>query len=380
MTESNARPPEKQAPIGAALPPNFITIAAIITGPDEAGVWHGRAPRGNGEDPAPAYLSLTELRRRNGHDRRVEDARAVRIEDELGRRGVRLRGGGIDRCGPCPVCGGDDRFSINIKKQVWNCRGCSTGGDVIALVQHIDGSDFKGAVETLAGSPCQAAAAGKPKRLYFPYTDEAGVALSREVRLQYPDGSKITWQEAADPDQPGEWIKGEGCMTGVRRVPFELAKLNEGLRNGATIFIPEGPRKCGPLHKWGLYATCNMGGSGAASIWREHAKEFFLPVYNSPVVILPDRDAPGAKSAAIIADALASVGVAVSLLDLISLPNGDAMPPKGDIINWHRAGGTRQQFLDLVKTEARAWEPSEPEYSPDGPSVNAETPRSDSTI
>jgi hypothetical protein len=28
------------------------------------------------------------------------------------------------------------------------------------------------------------------KKLYFPYTDEAGVALSREVRLQYPDGRK----------------------------------------------------------------------------------------------------------------------------------------------------------------------------------------------
>jgi hypothetical protein len=141
-------------------------------------------------------------------------------------------------------------------------------------------------------------------------------------------------------------------MAGVRRVPFELAKLNEGLRKGETTFIVEGPRKCGPLHEWELTATCNMGGSGAAAIWREHAKEFFLPVYNSPVVILPDNDAPCAKSAAIIADALASVGVTVSLLEL---PVG----PKGDIINWIDGGGTRQQFLDLVETEARAWEPGE---------------------
>jgi hypothetical protein len=141
-------------------------------------------------------------------------------------------------------------------------------------------------------------------------------------------------------------------MAGVRRVPFELVKLNEGLRKGETTFIVEGPRKCGPLHEWELTATCNMGGSGAAAIWREHAKEFFLPVYNSPVVILPDNDAPGAKSAAIIADALASVGVTVSFLEL---PVG----PKGDIINWIDGGGTRQQFVDLVKTEARAWEPGE---------------------
>ncbi len=74
---------------------------------------------------------------------------AVRIEDEIARRGIKLVGRGPERCGPRPVCGGADRFSINIKKQVWNCRVCKTGGDIIALVQHIDGCDFKTAMRTL---------------------------------------------------------------------------------------------------------------------------------------------------------------------------------------------------------------------------------------
>jgi hypothetical protein len=76
----------------------------------------------------------------------------VRIEDEIARRCIKLVGRGPERCGPCPVCGGTDRFSINIRKQVWNCRpgkGCGKGGDVIALVQHIDGVDFKTACRTL---------------------------------------------------------------------------------------------------------------------------------------------------------------------------------------------------------------------------------------
>ena len=38
-------------------------------------------------------------------------ARAVRIEDELRRRGITLRGR-TEREGPCPKCGGKDRFSI----------------------------------------------------------------------------------------------------------------------------------------------------------------------------------------------------------------------------------------------------------------------------
>jgi DNA primase len=69
--------------------------------------------------------------------RLIEQARAVRIEDEIQRRGIKLRGNGVDRCGPCPQCGGDDRFAINIKKQIFNCRGCGAKGDVISLVQHL---------------------------------------------------------------------------------------------------------------------------------------------------------------------------------------------------------------------------------------------------
>jgi hypothetical protein len=226
----------------------------------------------------------------------------------------------------------------------------------IAAVEKGDGCEASATLldaflEKARGADAQRAQ--QPKKLYFLYTDEAGIPLSREVRLQYPDGRKKTWQEAADPDRPGQWITGAGCVTGVRRVPFWLPGLIEALKAGETIFIVEGPRKCELLHEWGLAATCNMGGSGAASVWREHAREFFLPIYNSPVVILPDNDAPGAKSAATIADFLASVGVTVSLLDLPGLG------PKGDIVDWERDGGTRQQFLDLVDAESRAWVPSE---------------------
>jgi hypothetical protein len=76
-------------------------------------------------------------------------ARSIRIEDEIARRGIKLRGK-IERIGPCPVCGGTDRFAINTRKQVFNCRGFG-GGDVIAMVQHLDGWSFTEAVRTLAG-------------------------------------------------------------------------------------------------------------------------------------------------------------------------------------------------------------------------------------
>lgn len=77
----------------------------------------------------------------------------MRVEDELARRGYPFwtKPRHNDRGQPCPRCGGTDRFSINLRKQLFNCRGCGTGGDVIKLVQFLDGSDFQMAVETLAG-------------------------------------------------------------------------------------------------------------------------------------------------------------------------------------------------------------------------------------
>jgi hypothetical protein len=81
----------------------------------------------------------------------IERARAIRIEDEIAKRGIRLKGR-IDRSGPCPVCGGTDRFAIHVRKQKWLCRGCGKGGgDAISLVQFIDGIAFAEAVELLAG-------------------------------------------------------------------------------------------------------------------------------------------------------------------------------------------------------------------------------------
>jgi hypothetical protein len=82
---------------------------------------------------------------------RIIQARDVRLEDELGRRGVRLKRVGTELVGPCPVCGGTDRFSINPRKGLWNCRFAGRGGDVIALVQYLDGCSFLEAVERLAG-------------------------------------------------------------------------------------------------------------------------------------------------------------------------------------------------------------------------------------
>lgn len=56
--------------------------------------------------------------------------------------------------GPCPRCGGDDRFSINPQRGVFYCRkecGPHCKGDVIALVRFVRDATFHEALEWLVG-------------------------------------------------------------------------------------------------------------------------------------------------------------------------------------------------------------------------------------
>lgn len=82
----------------------------------------------------------------------VARARAVPVENIIYRREIWLRRRGQELVGPCPVCGGTDRFAAHLQKQVWNCRGCQRGGDVIALIQHLDRVGFRDAITTLIGA------------------------------------------------------------------------------------------------------------------------------------------------------------------------------------------------------------------------------------
>ena len=90
---------------------------------------------------------------RFGFEGWIRDARSVRIEVAAVARGARLRRVGAEFVGPCPACGGADRFAINVRRQVFNCRGSGRGGDVIAMVKYLDASDFIAACTALAGEP-----------------------------------------------------------------------------------------------------------------------------------------------------------------------------------------------------------------------------------
>jgi hypothetical protein len=91
---------------------------------------------------------------RRDWDRYWTDARAADILAAAQTLGARLkRIAPNEYAGPCPRCGGTDRFSINTKKRVYNCRGAGEGGDVIAMVRYVTGCSFVEACELITGEP-----------------------------------------------------------------------------------------------------------------------------------------------------------------------------------------------------------------------------------
>ncbi len=159
----------------------------------------------------------------------IRSARQVNVQDLASRkttlRRVATTGGG-EYAGPCPICGGDDRFHVQEETNRWFCRHC-TGGpedggwkDAIELQMRLSGQTFTQAVLALTqdGLPAaperkvQAPKAAKPCR---PPDDRwqkrAGQVVERGMeRLLGKAGTvDVAWQET-DP------VSGEPCL---RRVP-----------------------------------------------------------------------------------------------------------------------------------------------------------------
>jgi hypothetical protein len=85
----------------------------------------------------------------------IESARTRDIHDVAVEYGAHLKREGHEWIGPCPICGGKDRFAVNQQKRVFLCRGSGDEhgkGDCINLVMHVVGCDFLEAVERITGT------------------------------------------------------------------------------------------------------------------------------------------------------------------------------------------------------------------------------------
>lgn len=279
---------------------------------------------------------------------RVDQARGVRIETEILRRGIRLRKSGAERIGPCPRCGGTDRFSINVAENVWNCRRCkpdNISGDVIGLVQWLDDVDFTAACETLYpngnGAGNGSGELGREVAQYS-YEDENGTLLYQVVRFE----PKTFRQRAPNGNGLG-WI---WSTRNVRPLPYRLPELLEAIAHDRTVFVVEGEKDVETLRAHAMPATCNAMGAGK---WRSKLNRYFT---DADVVVVADHDEPGRAHASTVCAELASIAATVRMFDVGEL--WPECPDKGDLSDYLQHGGTVAALNAFVES-LKPWSPEQ---------------------
>lgn len=230
----------------------------------------------------------------------IERAKRVSVRAELTRRGLwdqRKMSG--DRGVPCPGCGGTDRFAVNLRKNVFLCRVSGAAGGAIALAQHIDGTDFLTACETVTGEP----------RPSGGREESPGDKRAREERVtrERLREERAQQRRLVDQAQYRERERGEAYAIWQERLPIAGTLGEAALQKRGLVAPPEA--RVGFLahtHLWN-YPGGRIVHSGPALAWaiegpdgRFAGLQRIWIDLNDPEgkARIPDPDRPGAMVAA----------------------------------------------------------------------------------
>ena len=178
------------------------------------------------------------------------------------RLGARLKKSGAEWVGPCPRCGGRDRFAVNPRKRLFNCRGCGVGGDAIDLLRFVTGSTFAEAAELIGDRPTPSTPANQNdynpatsiRRIVAgltPILDTIGERYLHDTRGIGTDAlddilgrtDAIGWNPAVYFNEPGHPLHGQrlGCIVGIMTDPTTAQPTGAISR---TYIGPDGKKVC----------------------------------------------------------------------------------------------------------------------------------------
>lgn len=297
-------------------------------------------------------------------------------EELLGAPNVRLSSDGDRRYGK------HGSLSIDVATGRYYDHESKTGGGVLDLISRETGRDHKAAMQWmrehgyLEQREKQNGAHGAQQLgkevAHYSYADENDELLFQVVRFE---PKTFRQRRRPQPDDPPDKIKHGWvyAVRGIRHVPYRLPELMEAIANGHTVFVVEGEKDADNLAKQGVIATTNPGGVGK---WGDHLTAFFR---DADVVIIQDNDPqaknpdppngdgalrwhpdgrpvlPGQDHAQDVAKALSGTAQRVRVLDLAR--HWPQMPPKGDVSDWIKAGGT-PNALHALADATPDWSPT----------------------
>ena len=234
--------------------------------------------------------------------------------------------------GPCPRCGGDDRFHIRVGDKVgengypvalWGCRGCAeTNADRLSLAHFIfdeTTEDF----ENLS-SPDEEAPAPCPGVVDYDYHNADGTLHSRVRRKNLKSGRKTFSSFSV---RGGKLVN--KAPTGTRPL-YGLPAL---LGSHKPVVVVEGEKCAEALRAVSSKVIVTTWQGGAA--WK---RADWTPLQGRTVYIVPDADKQGAKYAAGILGLLTRLpGTKLYTFDMGGLA--------GDVADW----------IDDAKGNFKAW-------------------------
>jgi len=281
--------------------------------------------------PSDSIPSFDELHKR--HLGRWRDVLA-----NLGVDSARLNG----KAGPCPGCGGKDRFTFDDKhgRGTWYChQGKYTAedayGDAFELLVHAGRARDKNEARKLVSGLDKIPSTIKPtvtSKTEFHYQNADGSLVLIVQRIEQSDGTKKFFQKTANGVSPKQ-------DETFKYVPYNLPALTSNTE--ATIYIVEGEKCADTLINLGLVATCNAGG---ATNWQSELNQYFM---GRNVVMLPDNDEKGEAHFEKVRNELAGV---VASFKVCRLPG---LKEKEDVVDWLRSGHGLKELsaeLDAAKT------------------------------
>lgn len=245
-------------------------------------------------------------------DGRLIEAKAVPMADLVERLGVTgLVRTGAELVGPCPQCGGRDRFGVNLQSGVFGCRRCGAGGDQVALVRHVLGLDFRAALDWLVGPVQELTPQQRAERARKDREAKAKRQRQEEFARRQRAGSirraREIWQRALDPE--GTPVRDYLTRRGID--PALLAHLPRSIRYqpDARYTVPSSdrPGEWDVLHVGPAMVCAVVDATGhvtaAHRTWLDLDQpkgKLILADPRDPEKLLPSKKVLGSKKGAVI--------------------------------------------------------------------------------